>query len=204
MADPTEVETPTNLYDTKPTLTYASRVGLQAAAVGAFVSTIQNALSSHSRGAMGFLTRTGGTIGFFGVCYFLVRRSKSTNGHLCFTFRDEQVPWDSRSRSPSPMSPTNDRKTTRSMAQLVLARQVSSPVFAVRFSLVYFPAWTINNTAARSLPMAIGGCVVLGAVMGTYDYAGQLAGEPALSLEEKRKKFFKPGTPIPDLPSASE
>lgn len=55
---------------------------------------------------------------------------------------------------------------------------------------------------ARSLPMAIGGCAVLGAVMGAYDYAGQLAGEPGLTIEEKRKRFFKPGTPIPGMPSA--
>lgn len=50
--------------------------------------------------------------------------------------------------------------------------------------------------------MAIGGCAVLGAVMGAYDYAGQLAGEPGLTIEEKRKRFFKPGTPIPGMPSA--
>jgi hypothetical protein len=54
-------------YDHKPSLKYASLVGLQAGAVGAFVSTIQNALSTHSHGAMGFVTRTGATIGFFGA-----------------------------------------------------------------------------------------------------------------------------------------
>ena len=54
-------------YDAKPSLKYASLVGLQAGAVGAFVSAIQNALASHSHGAMGFVTRTGGTIGFFGA-----------------------------------------------------------------------------------------------------------------------------------------
>ncbi|KZT72823.1 hypothetical protein DAEQUDRAFT_722439 [Daedalea quercina L-15889] len=59
-ADPAE-------YTPKPTLAYASTVGFQAAAVGAFVSTIQNALGTHGAGASGFLTRTGGTIGFFGA-----------------------------------------------------------------------------------------------------------------------------------------
>ncbi|KAH9837197.1 uncharacterized protein C8Q71DRAFT_757148 [Rhodofomes roseus] len=54
-------------YSPKPTLAYASTVGFQAAAVGAFVSTIQNALGTHGAGAAGFLTRTGGTIGFFGA-----------------------------------------------------------------------------------------------------------------------------------------
>lgn len=54
-------------YEPKPSLKYASTVGLQAAVIGAFVSTIQNALGSHSHGAAGFLTRTGGTIGFFGT-----------------------------------------------------------------------------------------------------------------------------------------
>ena len=58
-------------YEPKPTLQYASAVGIQSAGVGALVSAVQNALSSHSSGAMGFLTRTGGTIGFFGTCYVL-------------------------------------------------------------------------------------------------------------------------------------
>lgn len=54
-------------YEQKPSLKYAATVGLQAAVIGAFVSTIQNALGTHSHGAAGFLTRTGGTIGFFGT-----------------------------------------------------------------------------------------------------------------------------------------
>jgi len=61
------IDIPINTYETKGALSYASRVGLQAAGVGVFASTVQNALSSHSQGAMGFVTRTGGTIGFFGA-----------------------------------------------------------------------------------------------------------------------------------------
>lgn len=56
------------VYEPKPTLQYASSVGLQAGLVGALVSTVQNALGTHNRGAAGVLTRTGGTIGFFGMC----------------------------------------------------------------------------------------------------------------------------------------
>lgn len=55
------------VYEPKPTLKYASVVGLQAGTVGLFVSAIQNALGTHSHGALGFVTRTGGTIGFFGM-----------------------------------------------------------------------------------------------------------------------------------------
>ena len=58
-------------YDPKPSLQYASAVGLQAAGIGALVSAVQNALGSHSSGAAGVFTRTGGTIGFFGA-YILV------------------------------------------------------------------------------------------------------------------------------------
>ena len=54
-------------YDPKPSLQYASAVGLQAAGIGALVSAVQNALGSHSSGAAGVFTRTGGTIGFFGA-----------------------------------------------------------------------------------------------------------------------------------------
>jgi hypothetical protein len=53
-------------YEQKPTLEKASRVALQAGALGLIVSTVQNALGKHTHGAMGVLTRTGGTIGFFG------------------------------------------------------------------------------------------------------------------------------------------
>lgn len=56
------------IYDPKPSLRYASAVALQAAGIGAFVSAVQNALGTHTAGASGFLTRTGGTIGFFGAC----------------------------------------------------------------------------------------------------------------------------------------
>jgi hypothetical protein len=53
-------------FEPKPALRNATTVGLQAGIVGAFVSAVQNALGSHSRGAAGFLTRSGGTIGTFG------------------------------------------------------------------------------------------------------------------------------------------
>ncbi|KAF9455083.1 hypothetical protein P691DRAFT_770169 [Macrolepiota fuliginosa MF-IS2] len=162
MADSADIETPTNFYDPKPTLEYASRVGLQAAAVGTFVSTIQNALSNHSRGAMGFLTRTGGTIGFFGAMGFT------------FAFTESFV---------------------------ANTRQKDDPINGASGACA---AGFLAGLRSRSLPMAVGGCVVLGAVMGTYDYAGRLVPEPGLTMEEKRKRFFKPGTPIPELPTASE
>ena len=53
-------------YEPKAPLSRATTAGLQAGAVGAFVSAVQNALASHSAGAAGFLTRTGGSIGTFG------------------------------------------------------------------------------------------------------------------------------------------
>jgi hypothetical protein len=57
---------PKETFQPRATLRYASAVGLQAAGVGALVSAVQNALSSHNHGAFGVFTRTGGTIGFFG------------------------------------------------------------------------------------------------------------------------------------------
>jgi hypothetical protein len=39
--------------------------------------------------------------------------------------------------------------------------------------------------------MAAGGCVMLGAAVGVFDYSGQLAGEPGMTREERRLKFFK-------------
>lgn len=43
------------------------RVGLQSGFVGLIVSSIQNTLARHDKGAMGIFTRTGGTIGLFAV-----------------------------------------------------------------------------------------------------------------------------------------
>lgn len=54
-------------YDPRPSLRYAAAVGLQGAGIGALVSAVQNALGTHNRGAAGFFTRTGGTIGVFGA-----------------------------------------------------------------------------------------------------------------------------------------
>ena len=54
-------------FDPKPALPYATNVALRAAGVGFFVSALQNALGNHPKGAMGVVTRTGGTIGFFGT-----------------------------------------------------------------------------------------------------------------------------------------
>ena len=72
MSDSTHIPlSPAEAFRPRATLRYASAVGIQAAGVGAIVSTIQNALGSHNYGAAGVLTRTGGTIGFFGMSSFL-------------------------------------------------------------------------------------------------------------------------------------
>lgn len=58
-----------------------------------------------------------------------------------------------------------------------------------------FEIFKINGhsslAAARSLPMAAGGCVFLGAAMGVFDFTGQLAGDPGMTKEERRLRFFK-------------
>jgi hypothetical protein len=67
------------------------------------------------------------------------------------------------------------------------------PLFARNNSkLIHFPA--------RSLPVAIIGCTVLGAAVGTFDYGGKnIAGEGSMSQEEKRNNFFKPTSLRPDF-----
>ncbi|TXT07248.1 hypothetical protein VHUM_03418 [Vanrija humicola] len=59
-----------HLFHKHPTIQIASRVTLQSAGVGLLVSAVQNALDKHDRGAMGVVTRTGGTIGFFAAMGF--------------------------------------------------------------------------------------------------------------------------------------
>lgn len=58
-------------------------------------------------------------------------------------------------------------------------------------------------SAARSLPIAVASCAVIGAAVGTFDTAGQsLRGDQeALSYEEKRKRFFKQTPSSPPLSS---
>ncbi|EAU93174.1 hypothetical protein CC1G_10542 [Coprinopsis cinerea okayama7 len=52
-------------FTPKPALDYAAKVGLQAGGFGLFISALQTAFGKHNHGAMGVVTRTGGTIGFF-------------------------------------------------------------------------------------------------------------------------------------------
>ena len=66
---PSSVMSDGSAYEPKPTIKQTFRVTLQAGTVGLVLSTVQNALGKHSHGAMGVLTRTGGTIGFFGNTY---------------------------------------------------------------------------------------------------------------------------------------
>ena len=63
---PSSVMSDGSSYEPKPTLKQTFRVTLQAGTVGLVLSTVQNALGKHTHGAMGVVTRTGGTIGFFG------------------------------------------------------------------------------------------------------------------------------------------
>lgn len=62
-----EPESSTTAFEAKSPFQEAARIGLQAGVVGFVLSSIQNALGTHSHGAMGVVTRTGGTIGFFGM-----------------------------------------------------------------------------------------------------------------------------------------
>ncbi|KAF8078682.1 hypothetical protein FPV67DRAFT_1557933 [Lyophyllum atratum] len=136
-------------YSPKPSLKYASIVGLQGVGIGAFISAIQNALGNHPKGAMGFVTRSGGTIGFFAAM------------GATFALTESVV--------------ANTRRKDD----------------AVNGAVGACAAGFLAGIRARSIPMALGSCVVLGAAMGTFDYAGQLTGEAGSTPEERRKRFFK-------------
>jgi len=55
------------VYEPKAAVKAAFTMGMYTGGIGLFFSTIQNALGSHNRGALGVFTRTGGTIGFFAL-----------------------------------------------------------------------------------------------------------------------------------------
>ncbi|KAI0048365.1 hypothetical protein FA95DRAFT_1470552, partial [Auriscalpium vulgare] len=138
-------------YEERPTISYAATVGLQAGLVGAFVSSVQNALGSHSHGAAGFLSRSGGTIGFFAA--------------MGATF----------AATESAVANTREKQDYLNGVAGGCA------------------AGFLAGIRARSLPVAVGSCALIGAAVGTFDYAGNsLRGDTAkLSFEEKRKRFFK-------------
>lgn len=60
-------EVPPTAFEVKSPVSNSFNAAMKAGAVGFFVSSLQNALGKHNYGAMGVLTRTGGTVGFFGV-----------------------------------------------------------------------------------------------------------------------------------------
>ncbi|KAG2369377.1 NADH dehydrogenase 1 alpha subcomplex [Suillus spraguei] len=137
-------------FEPKPALRNAATIGLQAGIVGAFVSAVQNALGSHSRGAAGFLTRSGGTIGTFAAM------------GAAFAFTESAV--------------ANQRETNDALNGIAGG----------------CAAGFLAGLKSRSIPVALGSCAVIGAAMGTFDYAGEIAGRSKEQKEEKRKKFFKP------------
>jgi hypothetical protein len=44
---------------------------------------------------------------------------------------------------------------------------------------------------ARSLPLALSSCVLVGAAVGTFDYAGSLSGDPSESRSARQRRFLK-------------
>lgn len=141
-------------YEAKSPIRDATTVAYQAAAAGALVSVLQNALSSHKAGAFGVLTRTGGTIGMFAAM------------GATFAFTEATV--------------ANQRQKDD----------------ALNGTVGGCAAGFLAGIRTRSLPVALTSCAVVGAAMGTFDYAGQLSGESKEVKEEKKRKFFKT-VPLP-------
>ncbi|KDR84927.1 hypothetical protein GALMADRAFT_233397 [Galerina marginata CBS 339.88] len=155
-----EPEAAVPVFEAKSPLQEAARIGLQGGVVGLVLSSIQNALGTHSYGAMGVLTRTGGTIGFFAAM------------GATFKFTETFV--------------ANERQKSD----------------ALNGAAGGCAAGFLAGVRARSIPMALGGCILLGGAIATFDYSGQLGGD-STTKEEKRKKFFKT-PPKPLIESASE
>lgn len=86
----------------------------------------------------------------------------------------------------------NEKPTMHSTALLADVQLDSWRVFEVRFIVdVGYLHVSHLSSIARSLPIAVGSCVVVGGAMATFDYAGQIVGESEEKKEEKRKTFFK-------------
>jgi len=155
------------VYETRPTVQNAALVGLQGGGVGVLVASVQNALEHHNRGAMGILTRSGGTIGFFAAM------------GATFAFTDSYV------------------------------ANLRAKEDALNGAAGGCAAGLLAGARARSIPLAVASCAVLGAMVGTFDAAGRnLTGdgreaEPRLSREERRRRFFKHDPPVQAASSPS-
>jgi len=80
-----------------------------------------------------------------------------------------------------------------------------NPRFATTHPHFAGHAEKLTHFPARSLPVAVIGCTVLGAAVGTFDYGGKnIAGGGSLPQEEKRNNFFKPTSLRPDIISKQE
>ncbi|KAF9535412.1 hypothetical protein CPB83DRAFT_9386 [Crepidotus variabilis] len=155
-------EVQTSAYEAKSPVANASNVALKAGAVGFFVSSLQNALGKHGYGAMGILTRTGGTVGFFAAM----------GGVFAYT-----------------------------EAYVANQRQQDDHLNGAAGGCA---AGFLAGIKKRSLPLAVGSCAVLGAVIGAYDFTGSIAGDQT-STAERRKRFFKnPPKPLVETEQAAQ
>ena len=61
---------------------------------------------------------------------------------------------------------------------------------------------SLPYSLARSIPMAVASCAVLGAAVGTFDYGGKAIAGSVIpeTQEEKRRRFFKHPQPSPFQP----
>ena len=191
-------------FEPRPTLQYAATVGMQAALVGAFVSSVQNALGTHSRGASGFLSRTGGTIGFFGVFrqFFCLEVQDLISNYLCV--ERSRYGCNVRCHRIHRREPTGDAGCAKWRGWWLRSRFFGWYQRCTPFQ--HLAHFVLIFSAARSLPIAVASCAVIGAAVGTFDTAGQsLRGDQeALSYEEKRKRFFKQTSSSPPLSSLQQ
>lgn len=171
-------------YSPKQPLPRATTLGLQAAAVGTMVSALRNALGTHAHGAMGVLTRTGGTIGLFGAscaslsyrqCSF--RSPNSCCGCYIRIYRSIRRESAGERRCPKWCSWSMRRGFPRWHTQCVVPPKA--------------PCKLLTTRSAGSLPVAVTGCAVMGAIVGGYDYLGHLSPSTDETVADRRKKFFK-------------
>ena len=66
-------------YEPKDALGRAVQGTIVVGSAGALMSAVQNSLAKQNVGAMGFITRTGGTIGIFGMPNIPSAKAKKCN-----------------------------------------------------------------------------------------------------------------------------
>ncbi|RUP46254.1 hypothetical protein BC936DRAFT_147157 [Jimgerdemannia flammicorona] len=159
----------------------AIRVGATFAVAGLLVSSVQNSLGTHSQGAKGVFTRTGGTIGFFGTFPFFCCTTLTPPPHWCHFLYTYCI--------PAAMGGVF-------AATECIVGEIRKEDDALNRAAAGCAAGIVAGIRAHSIPVMCGACVAVGTAFAVYEYGGGNIKGMLVQMSEEEKQewrasFFK-------------